>query len=50
MITQKIIKSYSSTDVKAELDIALSMGWLVQSLACNSQSGVWIAVIYREAA
>lgn len=49
MIKQKIIKSHSGNDLKTELEIALDMGWLVHTVACNSASGVWIAVIYREA-
>ena len=50
MIKQKIIKSHSANDLKSELDMALTMGWLVHSMACNSSTGVWIAVLYREAA
>ena len=49
MIKQHIVKAHSANDLKVELDMELSMGWLVQSFACNSQTGVWIAVLYREA-
>jgi hypothetical protein len=49
-IKQKIIKTQGADRIKEELDIALQMGWLVQTLTVNSETGAWIAVLYREAA
>ena len=49
MIKQKIIRANGSKEIQHELEIAITMGWLVHSLTVDSHLHIWIAVLYREA-
>lgn len=49
-IKQKTLMEASAQGMKASLDAAIQMGWLVQSVTVNSETNCWIAVLYREAA
>lgn len=48
MIKQKVITAHNGVQMKEELETAISMGWIVQTMAVNP-TGTWIAVLYREA-
>ena len=48
MIKQKTISAQGSRDFKWELDTAINMGCLVQSVTVNSDTNVWLAVLYME--
>ncbi len=49
MIKQKILLAKTASGMQSEINIALDMGWLVQSITVNSETNMWIAVMYREA-
>jgi hypothetical protein len=48
-IKQKILMESRSSDIRDALNVAIQMGWLVQSVTVNSDTNCWIAVLYREA-
>lgn len=50
MIKQKIMQFDNSVEMEQQINIALNMGWLVQSITVNSDTNTWIALLYREVA
>lgn len=45
---QKIVRETGSYEFKQVLDNAIFMGWRVLSIAVDSSSAVWMAVIYKD--
>lgn len=43
---QKIITSASTHEFKTDLEIAISLGWIVESVITNN--GMWLAVLGRD--
>lgn len=43
---QKVMAFHGAGEVRDEVEIAISMGWLVQSITCNNNA--WVVVLYKD--
>lgn len=46
-MTQKTIMEYGASAFQQEIDTAIRMGWKVQSVAVNSETNYWFAVLTK---